>query len=690
MNRIGFVNFWLYDEEDFEFLDGKLLLRGQNGSGKSITTQSFIPFILDGDRTPSRLDPFGSSDRKMDYYFLGEDGKEESTGYLFLEFRKEKQETYRTICIGQRARRGKPMDFWGFVLLDGRRIGFDLKLYKEVGSTRIPLDKREMKQKLGENNLFTDSPSEYKKYVNQQIFGFGKLDQYEQFIRLLVKVRAPKLSKEFKPTKVYEILNDSLQTLTDEDLRPMVDAMEKMDEIQESLDRLNRAFSDVKIIRTEYTRYNQYMLAKKAQAFLKKRQEVEKTGQDLEDLKQQKKKLQSKENEDRNRLQTLTEQEQILQAERNSLLDTDLEAMDQKLSQARKDREDASQEEKRWEQKAREYQEKLLLGENRLKKIREELDQYHEELQVQRGQLEEYQEILQWEEHTASLSALDQEETGSIREVDQKLTAYRKAVEDALKSIREYEEILRRYDEVSQALETAGKEKAHKEQKRQEAHLEVENRIDSWITDLFACEKTAKEWRPKPQLMKDAEEQVSGCVSMSDAADIFPEVQELLRRDYELQRQFLIDRKNDLRHSEKVQKEALAEVQKELKLILAREELEPERDQNAQDTRKLLKEKGITALPFYRTVEFSPQLTGHACAVLEAQLQKTGILDALVVSEQDLARIQRECPEFLDTVLLATEEGSSSFSKLMVNRTLPEGLQRMTARNLRNIYEDSQ
>ena len=45
MNRIGFVNFWLYDEEDFEFEDGKLLLRGQNGSGKSITTQSFIPCI---------------------------------------------------------------------------------------------------------------------------------------------------------------------------------------------------------------------------------------------------------------------------------------------------------------------------------------------------------------------------------------------------------------------------------------------------------------------------------------------------------------------------------------------------------------------------------------------------------------------------------------------------------------------
>lgn len=154
MNRIGFVNFWLYDEEDFEFEDGKLLLRGQNGSGKSITTQSFIPFVLDGDRTPSRLDPFGSSDRRMEYYFLGEEGKEESTGYLFLEFWKEDSGEYRTIGIGQKAKRGKPMDFWGFVILDGRRVGYDLWLYKEVGSNKIPRDKREMKAGTGGGQFF--------------------------------------------------------------------------------------------------------------------------------------------------------------------------------------------------------------------------------------------------------------------------------------------------------------------------------------------------------------------------------------------------------------------------------------------------------------------------------------------------------------------------------------------------------
>ena len=90
------------------------------------------------------------------------------------------------------------------------------------------------------------------------------------------------MSKEFKPTKVYEILNDSLQTLTDEDLRAMVDAMEKMDEIQDSLEILERAFADIKVIRTEYTRYNQYMLGRKAQAYLQKNQAVKEAQRKLE------------------------------------------------------------------------------------------------------------------------------------------------------------------------------------------------------------------------------------------------------------------------------------------------------------------------------------------------------------------------------------------------------------------------
>lgn len=110
-NKIGLINFWYYDEQEFSFAKGRMLLRGSNGSGKSVTMQSVIPLLLDGNMNPERLDPFGSRDRKMSSYLL-EDGdeREERTGYLYLEFKRCDSENYLTIGMGIRARKGKPLD----------------------------------------------------------------------------------------------------------------------------------------------------------------------------------------------------------------------------------------------------------------------------------------------------------------------------------------------------------------------------------------------------------------------------------------------------------------------------------------------------------------------------------------------------------------------------------------------------
>lgn len=77
------------------------------------------------------------------------------------------------------------MDFWGFIILDGRRIGYDLKLYKEIGSSKIPYDRREMKTELGDDNFFTTSQSEYKKAVNQYILDSGKRSSMSSLLNCL-------------------------------------------------------------------------------------------------------------------------------------------------------------------------------------------------------------------------------------------------------------------------------------------------------------------------------------------------------------------------------------------------------------------------------------------------------------------------------------------------------------------------
>lgn len=45
-NKIGLINFWYYDEQEFPFVKGRMLLRGSNGSGKSVTMQSVVPLRI--------------------------------------------------------------------------------------------------------------------------------------------------------------------------------------------------------------------------------------------------------------------------------------------------------------------------------------------------------------------------------------------------------------------------------------------------------------------------------------------------------------------------------------------------------------------------------------------------------------------------------------------------------------------
>ena len=62
-SKFGLFNFWYYENKEFDLADGKILFRGTNGSGKSVTTQSVIPLLLDGDKRPNRIDPFGTKSR---------------------------------------------------------------------------------------------------------------------------------------------------------------------------------------------------------------------------------------------------------------------------------------------------------------------------------------------------------------------------------------------------------------------------------------------------------------------------------------------------------------------------------------------------------------------------------------------------------------------------------------------------
>ena len=89
----------------------------------------------------------------------------------------------------------------------------------------------------------------------------------KSFWSILIQLRTPKLSKDFKPTVINEILSSSLQTLSEDDLRPMSEAIENMDNLKTNLDTLSESIHAARQIEKVYDQYNQIVLYDKALLF---------------------------------------------------------------------------------------------------------------------------------------------------------------------------------------------------------------------------------------------------------------------------------------------------------------------------------------------------------------------------------------------------------------------------------------
>ena len=84
--RCGVINLWDYRDEEFVFADGRLVLRGPNGSGKTKALEVLFPFVLDGRIEPRRLNPFAGEERTMKSNLLYR-GQESAYAYVWMEFR---------------------------------------------------------------------------------------------------------------------------------------------------------------------------------------------------------------------------------------------------------------------------------------------------------------------------------------------------------------------------------------------------------------------------------------------------------------------------------------------------------------------------------------------------------------------------------------------------------------------------
>ncbi|WP_420127200.1 SbcC/MukB-like Walker B domain-containing protein [Longimicrobium sp.] len=246
--RLILQNYWLFEEpEVFHFGRGNLMLTGQNESGKSTVLVTAITLVLDMMLTPDRVDTMGSNDRSIRYYLIGKDDAQEGspnwhrerTAYIALEFERGASGVHQTIGIGLRSSRdwtNQKVERWGFVMDSTFRVeegGFHLH---EKGR---PLRPGELRDRLGSHGQVTDDQRTYKSAVNDALFGFQTVEDYERFLEMLHVVRTPKLGEGLNPRKVEALLKESLPPIQSDKIDAASDVFSRLDTIEEELKHLN-------------------------------------------------------------------------------------------------------------------------------------------------------------------------------------------------------------------------------------------------------------------------------------------------------------------------------------------------------------------------------------------------------------------------------------------------------------------
>lgn len=630
--RVGLVDFWYYDEEEFYFLDGRMLLRGANGSGKSVTMQSFIPLLLDGNMRPERLDPFGSKARKMENYLLEEgDGREERTGYLYMELKRAESDEFLTLGMGMRARRNKKMDSWYFCITDGRRIGFDLFLYKDVQS-KVTCTMRELKNRIGEGGKVMETQSEYAQCVNRLLFGFETQEEYKELLNLLIQLRTPKLSKDFKPTVINEILSSSLQTLSEDDLRPMSEAIENMDSLKTNLDNLTERIQAARQIEKVYDRYNEIVLYDKALLFtdaVKKYREAEKRAVELQ--KEICRTEEEREKEEQH-YEALTGEEKLLQAEKESLSDSDATRLKNQEVTIRRQitelEEIISQKERQKEEK----DEKRLDAEETIRLQRERNEQKWEEIETSLEEMESTLEEIPFDEFSFMKEELlrNSEEAYSFLSHEQLLKDYTQKAEDAKEALTEEKNIQERYSRFLQELDELQEEKNHTEREILQYDNQLHEIRQELIEQLYKWARGNEELHPEEETLQEISRRIESYRTDTD----YWEIRNLAKDAFEKKQEELLSARNRKKLETEEKQQVYAKTKEELAQWQEKREPEPERSEPVLRNRQKLREAEIPFWEFYKMVDFDGNLNEEQTARLEEALMQMGILDALIIPAQ--------------------------------------------------------
>ena len=236
--RLGLVELFRYDSEEFWFRDGHLLLRGNNGTGKSKVLSLTLPFLFDAQLKSSRIEPDGDIGKRMAWNLLMND-YDRRIGYAWIEFGRLAEDGtphYLTLGAGLAAVAARPhVDSWFFVVEDsegGQRINQDLWLMSEQ---RVVLTRERLRDALQGRGQVFDTAVSYRRAVDERLFHLGTR-RYDALMDTLIQLRQPQLSKKPDETALSNALTEALPPLASELLGDVAQALGQLEEDRRQLE----------------------------------------------------------------------------------------------------------------------------------------------------------------------------------------------------------------------------------------------------------------------------------------------------------------------------------------------------------------------------------------------------------------------------------------------------------------------
>ena len=250
--------------------------------------------------------------------------------------------------------------------------------------------------------------------MNQALYGFENLEQYDELIKLLVQLRSPKLSNSLKPTSLNELLQNSLQPLSEEELRPMSEAIASMDRQKDELDHLIQAQRSATQVNQIYQQYNRAVLADKLQKALNQQQQLQGMTKQQQAEEAQRQRVQTEIQQSLRQIQEKQSLQRNLTEEKNQIQDSQLiRLIDQQQSY--------KEQLKQLEKDLRHKQEAFSRKQDRLQDVRSDQqrfsDRYDGSLRDQQrclAEMDVLQDNLQFEDHLLLVQQLKDEPAAQL------------------------------------------------------------------------------------------------------------------------------------------------------------------------------------------------------------------------------------------------------------------------------------